>query len=141
MSLFPMIQPQAQVAEQSYPLCKEVKWDYHQNKPVFEQGAPVVVEGADAVMVWAWKALQAPRFCHDIYSWSYGNELNSLIGENFTEELKCSEAARYVRECLLINPYITAVDRVTVEFQESKLLVSCAITTIYGGIRLEELYV
>ena len=137
MNLFPMIQPQTTTQDNEYPLYKEVKWDYLENIPVFKNGSPEIVTGPDAVMTWAWKALQAARYRYEIYSWGYGNEMESLIGQNFTEELKVSEAARYVKECLLINPYITAVDNVQVSFDGGILSVDCTIKSVYGEIKLE----
>ena len=37
----------------------------------------------------------------------------------------------------MVNPYITAVDAITVEFTESLLTVSCKITTIYGEVTVD----
>ncbi len=136
MNLFPMIQPQAEKPE-NLPVYREVKWNYRENIPVFRNGSPEIVEGGDAVLVWAWKALQAARYRYEIYSWGYGNELESLIGQNFTEELKRSEAARYLRECLLVNPYISAVKDIAVEFEGSELTCSCSLETVYGTLELE----
>ena len=100
MSLFPIIQPRIVEAETTFPLYKELKWDFEKNVPVFRNGSPVIVTGKEAVLVWAWKALHTPRFRHEIYTWDYGCEVESLIGQPFTEELKQSEAVRYVKECL-----------------------------------------
>lgn len=137
MSLFPIIQPQAIESNTDLPLYKEVKWDYERNIPVFKNGSPVIVTGKEAVLVWAWKALNTPRFRYEIYTWDYGCELEELIGQPFTEELKQSEAARYVRECLLINPYITDVSNVTVYFNDGTLNISCTIETVYGEVEID----
>lgn len=134
MSLFPIIQPQVSDTETSLPLYKEVKWDYENDIPVFLNGAPVIVTGKDAVLVWAWKALHAQRYRYEIYTHDYGSEAESLIGQPFTADLKQSEAARYVQECLLVNPYITGVDNITVSFADDKLTISCTIETIYGEV-------
>lgn len=131
MSLFPMIQPQV-VAPKELQLCKEVAWNYEENKPVFKNGSPVIVTGKEAVFVWAWKALNTPRFRHEVYTWDYGNEAESLIGQPISEEMKTSEAARYIKECLLTSPYISAVSNVRISFTGDVLKASCTITTIYG---------
>lgn len=139
MTLFPMIQPETAVTEQEpakAPVCREVRWDYGKNAPVYRNGNPDLVEGAEAVKVWAWKALHTVRFRHEIYSWNYGNEVESLIGEAYSEELKESEAARYVRECLLINPYITDVGSLTVGFAGDRLAVGGKLATVYGEVEL-----
>jgi len=135
MTLFPSIQPR--LAEQSsLPLYREVKWDFENDVPVFRNGAPVIVEGAEAVLVWAWKALRTPRFRYEIYTWEYGNDAEQLIGKPFSEEVKRAEGARYVRECLLVNPYITGVKDITVAFDSERLRVSAKIITVYGEVNL-----
>lgn len=134
--IFPIIQPQV-VENLELSLYKEVKWDFKNNVPVFKNGSPDIVTGKEAVLVWAWKALNTPRFRHEIYTWDYGNEVESLIGQPFTEELKQSEAIRYIRECLMTNPYITGVSDIKVSFNEDKLSISCALETVYGEVEVD----
>lgn len=131
-TLFPMTQPRAAAKERQLPLCREVKWDFELGRPVFKGGEPMAVEGADAVLVWAWLALHTPRFRHTIYSESFGTELESLIGQPYTASLKQSEARRFVEECLMESPYIKSVDDIRVDFADGRLDISCAIDTIYG---------
>lgn len=132
MTLFPIIQPATTETSSVTKLYKEIKWDFEKNVPVFKSGAPVIVTGKDAVLVWAWKALGTMRFRYEIYTWNYGNEAESLIGQPFTDELKQAEAARYVRECLIINPYITDVTDINVSFADGTMSISCSIRTVYG---------
>lgn len=116
----------------SLPIAREVMWDFEKNRPVFRAGNPLTVTGLEAVKVWVWKALHVRRYVHEIYSWSYGCDVWGLIGQSYSEQLKTSEAARYVRECLLINKYITDVRDVAVSFTGSALSISCTVVTIYG---------
>jgi len=133
MNLFPIIQPEAETPVQAQlPLCREVAWDFDRGVPVYAGGRPVEVTGVEAVRVWIWKALKTARFRHDIYTWDYGCEAESLIGRAFTAQVKESEAARYVREALAPNPYITDVRQVEVTFQDTGLEISCQVSTIYG---------
>lgn len=136
MSLFPIIQPREAALSGEPPLCREVAWDFARNLPVWQGGRPVVVTGAEAVLAWACKALQVVRRRHGIYTWNYGNECDGLIGTAFTEDLKRAEAARYVRECLLVNRYIEGVRNIAVGFSGDRLSISCVIETIYGEVRL-----
>jgi len=136
VNLFPILQPRAAGTTGLSGLYVEAAWDYEKNTPVYKNGSPVLVTGLDAVLVWAHNALQTPRFLHEIFTWDYGNELDSLIGKPFTDELKRSEAPRLVRECLLINPYITDVTDILVSFGGSLLEISCTINTVYGEVRL-----
>ena len=131
--LFPIIQPEAEpTVQEKLPLCREVAWDFARGIPIYAGGRPGEVTGLEAVTVWIWKALKTARFHHDIYTWDYGCEAESLIGKAFTAQVKESEAVRYVREALAPNPYITDVRQVDVSFQGTKLTISCQVSTIYG---------
>ena len=134
MSIFPMIQPAAEEAAESQelPLYREVAWNFETNTPIFSRGEPMIVTGREAVKVWIWKALHTVRYRHEIYSWDYGSEFESLIGQAYTPELKEAEAPRYLRECLLINPYIKDVTDITASFAGSRLTVSGRAHTVYG---------
>jgi hypothetical protein len=134
INLFPIIQPQISDSTAATALFKEAKWDFANNVPIYKNGSPVIVEGKEAVLVWAWKALHTPRFRYVIYSWDYGNEVDSLIGQPFTEELKQSEAVRYVEECLLVCPYVSSVSDTKVIFSDGRLSLQTNLKTIYGEV-------
>lgn len=137
MNIFPMIQPEAVNTETALPLYKEVDWDFERNIPIFKNGSPSIVSGMRAVLVWSWKALHVQRFRYDIYTWDYGNEIESLIGQPYTDELKKAEAIRYIRECLLVNPYITDVTDIVTTFANGKTNIQCKIITVYGEVNLD----
>lgn len=135
MSIFPMIQPSASSAEvETLPLCQEVAWDYQNNIPLFRRGLPVIVTEKEAIKVWIWKALYTVRYRYEIYTRDYGSEFESLIGQTYTPDLKEAEAPRYLRECLRINPYITAVKNIEVTFADGLLSVQGTADTIYGEV-------
>ena len=136
MSIFPMIQPTADGTgeAQALPLAQEVAWDYENDVPIYRRGEPVTVTGKEAVKVWIWNAIHTERYRYEIYSWAYGSEFHSLMGQAYTPNLKTAEAPRYLRECLLINPYITAVNNITVEFADARLTVSGTAVTVYGEV-------
>ena len=135
MSIFPIIQPvAAETASGALPLCEEVAWDYDKDIPVFSGGVPQIVTGKEAVKVWIWKAIRTARFKHQIYSRDYGSEFESLIGQAYTPMVKEAEAPRYLRECLLINPYINAVSEISVSFEGNLLTVAGTAETIYGKV-------
>lgn len=133
--IFPMAQPNLEAepdTEPEYPLYRDVKWDLEENQPVFANGSPIIAEGKEAVLGWAMRALSTERDRHEIYSEDYGCEIEYLIGQPYTKALKEAEAARYVEECLLCNPYITEVKDVTASFEDGQMKLSCQITTLYG---------
>lgn len=136
MSIFPMVQPVSDGPDetQTLPPARETAWDYVNDLPVFRRGEPVIVTGKEAVKVWIWNAVHTERYRHEIYSWAYGSELHSLVGQAYSEALKTAEAPRYLRECLLVNPYITAVNNITVEFEDDRLTVAGTVETIYGEV-------
>ena len=136
MSIFPMIDPAEaeQPQAQALPVCREVGWDYEHDVPRFQGGAPVVVEGKEAVKVWIWKAIRTPRFRYEIYTWAYGSEFESLLGQAYSDSVKTAEAPRYLRECLLVNPYITDVKDISVTFEAARLTVRGTAVTIYGEV-------
>lgn len=136
MSIFPIIDPQAMEdsGSQALPLCREAAWDFKRDVPVFRGGEPVVVEGKEALKVWIWRALRTPRFKYEIYTWAYGSELESLLGQAYSDAVKTAEAPRYLRECLLVNPYITEVKDIAVSFAAGRLTVRGAAVTVYGEV-------
>ena len=137
MSLFPFIQPEVTAEVEPLPMAREAAWDFEKDLPVLKNGEPVFCEGAEAVAVWAWNALHTVRYRHEIFSWDYGCELDSLIGQQYSAATKKAEAIRYVREALVVSPYISEVNDIQVEFDGGVLTVSCRIQTIYGALKIE----
>ena len=135
MTLFPIIQP-AVGQKENLPLYREVAWNYRENRPVFQNGAPVIVTGKEAVLVWAWKALQVERGRLEIYTHDYGCEVLTLIGKQYSEQLKRVTDVRYVKECLLPNPYITEVTDTSVDFEGDQLKIHCKVITLYGELEI-----
>lgn len=131
-----MIDPAAAVeaGEQELPLYRETAWDFEQDVPVFRGGEPVVAEGREALKVWIWRALRTPRFKYEIYSWAFGSEFESLLGQAYSDTIKHAEAPRYLRECLLVNPYITQVRDISASFDAARLTVRGTAVTIYGEV-------
>ena len=121
MNIFPFISYEENVVNNEMPLYKEVGKNLE------------IVEGNEAIKIWIWKALKVPRYQYVIYSWNYGSELLSLIGKAYTRGLTCSEASRYIKEALLINPYILEVDVLSTSFEGDTLSAEVRVKTIYEG--------
>ena len=133
MSLFPFISNADEVkVDNTFPLYKEVAWDFKRNIPILENGDFKIVEGNEAIKVWVYKAILTPRYNYSIYSWDYGSELLDLIGKAYTPSLTKSEAKRYIEEALLINPYILEVNVLDTDFKDGILSANVKIVTIYG---------
>ena len=122
MSLFPFVSYEENIAENN-PL-----------PPYREVGKGLkIVEGNEAIKIWIYKALQTPRYQYEIYSCDYGSELMDLIGKAYTKGLTQSEASRYIKEALLINPYILDVNVVSTSFDGDVLSANVRVKTIYDG--------
>lgn len=133
MSLFPFVSNIDEVKiDNTFPLYKEVAWDFKRNIPIIEKRDFKIVEGNEAIKVWVYKALLTPRYQYSIYTWNYGSELLSLIGKAYTPQLTKSEAKRYIEEALKINPYILEVNVLDADFKDGVLSASIKIVTIYG---------
>ena len=133
MSLFPFVTyKEDMVKDNSFPLYREIAWDFKRDIPILENGDFKIVEGNEAIKVWVYKALLVPRYNYSIYSWNYGSELMDLIGKAYTPSLTKEEAKRYIKEALLINPYILEVTVVDTSFNNGLLSADIKIVTIYG---------
>ena len=134
MSLFPFISSNIEEikVDNSFPLYREIAWDFEKDTPIIQNGDFKIVEGNQAVKVWAYKALLTPRYNYSIYSWDYGSELMDLVGKAYTPSLTKEEAKRYIKEALLINPYILEVTVLDTSFSNGILSADIKIVTIYG---------
>lgn len=114
------------------PMLREVKWDFERGCAVFDKGQPVIVEGAEAVKVWAWHAVQTPRYRYEHESWRYGCELDRLRGRNYQPGTIESEAKRYIVEALLASPYITSAEVTQLEAVGDTLHFTVQYRDVYG---------
>ena len=96
-----------------------------------------IVEGVDALCVWAYLALKAWRYRWVIYSWGYGNEVYELIGNSYSEEYLRSECRRYVEECLFENEHITGVEDLEVSQIKDALTIKFRLITDVGSKEVE----
>ena len=133
MSLFPFISNTDEVkVNNTFPMYKEIAWDFKRNIPILENGDFKIVEGNEAIKVWVYKAILTPRYNYSIYTWDYGSELLDLIGKAYTPSLTKEEAKRLIKEALEINPYILEVEITDINFKDSLLSADIKIVTIYG---------
>jgi hypothetical protein len=96
-----------------------------------------IVEGVDALCVWAYLALKAWRYHWVIYSWGYGNEVYDLIGNSYSEEYLRSECRRYVEECLFENEHIKGIEDLEVSQIKDVLRIKFKMITDVGSKEVE----
>lgn len=137
MSVFPSVSTFGFEKNDTLPLCKDWKWDYDRDQPVFVKGEPVTVTGKEAVKVWCWNALKTVRARYRIFSRDYGCDLEKLIGRNYLETTKRAEAKRYTRDCLMVSRYVTAVENIQVSFSDDDLDITCTVDTVYGKFSVQ----
>lgn len=135
--IFPYLQPEPVAPAAALPVLREVKWDFGRDEPVFRGGRAVMVEREEAVRVWAWNALHTVRLRFEMFSSEYGSDVENLIGQGWSDDLKTAEAKLYIEDCLLASPYITAVTNVQTTFAGDRLTASFSIESVYGTIKME----
>ncbi|WP_442601719.1 DUF2634 domain-containing protein [Paenibacillus sp. KN14-4R] len=138
--IFPFIDTAVEAVdtvEKDLAMFKEYAWDFEKNDFVMHNGRPVVLEGNEALMVWAYKALKTERYRYLAYSWNFGVEFDRLMGSTLSSsQLQQTEAERYLREALLVNPYIKDVAGVQVSFTKDVLNISFQLVTVYGEVSM-----
>ena len=140
-SLLPLIEPpepQTAASGDTSRLYREIQWDDQTNRPVWRGGNPVWVTGAAAVKSWILMTLYTVRQSKDLFSPDYGCDLANLVGQTFSDTVRQSEAVRLIRECLMINPYITDVQQITCEFSGSTVSIRCSVATVYGEVTINK---
>jgi len=91
------------------------------------------VDGLEAVEQAVYKILATERYQYPIYSWNYGVELMDLYGKPLSYVRP--EAERRIREALLQDDRITAVDNFMFENgDKNSLLATFTVHTIYGEL-------
>ena len=75
--------------------------------------------------------LTTERYQWLIFSWNYGVELQNLIGKG--PEYCVPEIERRIREALLQDDRITAVENFQFEVNKKKVLTTFAVISIFGG--------
>jgi hypothetical protein len=138
MSIFPFVEPVVDEVSPStdLPIPKEWAWDFEKDDFLFKNNKPYLVEGLEAVKIWAYKALSTERFKHEVYSWDYGSEINSLIGSGFTRAAVEIEVPRLIWEALQPNPNITSINDLIINFDGDSLTIELTIETTFGEVEV-----
>lgn len=92
-----------------------------------------VITGLPAIMQWARLTLCTDRYMYPRYSWEYGSDLSSLIGQNYDAEYIESEVRRMIEDALLTRDDVTGISDLKCSMDGDKLTAKFRIETIYGG--------
>ena len=103
-------------------------------------GAVTLVCGMDGLKNWIQKILHTPRGRYPIYGDSgYGNRLEDLlVGRSLPREYVTAEVERQVKEALLQNPEIHAVDSFDIRQDGARLEISFRVSSVYGNAEMTE---
>ena len=80
--------------------------------------------------------LTTERYQWLIFSWDYGVEMQNLIGKD--PEYCIPEIERRIREALLQDDRITAVENFEFELNKRKVLTTFTVISIFGNINVEK---
>ena len=122
------------------PLFKELAWDFEKNTFIREKdGRFKVLEGIEAMKIWIKKAILVERYRYQAYFDDYGAELEHFVGRNPNDGGTASDVFRYIKEALLVNPYIKSVIDVAVSQEGKRISMIVGVDTLYGDFstRLE----
>lgn len=118
------------------PIYKEIAWNFEKNIPILINNTFKIVEKNDAIAVWIYHAIKTQRYVYSIYSWDFGSEIETLISKKYTREYTKAEAERYIKEALLINPYILDITQLEVDFKGSTLDIKLNVETVYSEMEV-----
>lgn len=113
---------------------KEYAYDMDTGQFKYKDGRMYFVYDNDALMVKIWKLFMTERYRWVVFDWDYGHELESLIGQAYTQAYVNSEAERFCKESVkrALGDYIKNLDEFEVDFDDGILYISFLADTIYG---------
>ena len=123
------------------PLFVEYAYDFEHDRIMTNvDGTTKKVSGNDALKVWIYKALKTERaryeaYKHGIYNndCPYGVELEQFIGKRANDSKAATQIKTYIRDGLMVNPYIKSIDSIEIkERTHDRLGYEIAFTSIYG---------
>ena len=97
------------------------------------RGEPYLVSGDEALKIWVTRALrpESQRFRYTAWSADYGNELTLLLGGCVDQGILESQVRQYVRDALLVCPYIREVDGFSFSKKGSRVEARFTVHTVY----------
>ncbi len=95
-----------------------------------------MADGLQAVKQAVFLILNVERYEWLIYSWNYGMEWEGLIGQPV--DFCIPEIERRVREALLQDDRIVAVEDFTFQVDQRKVLARFTVNSIFGSLKMEK---
>lgn len=125
---------ETEITNADLPVFKEFAWDFEKNQFIYNaDGTHKIVEKQKAVKVWVLHALRCERYRYLAYFDDYGIEIEPFVGTGPNDGSRASELFQYVKEGLLVNPYITGVTAMATELVDKKNTMTLHLETVYGS--------
>lgn len=112
----------------------EYAWDFQNDCFIYEDGKHKIVTENEALKVWIYKVLKTERWRYRAYDNAYGIELEQFIGTYTNNKDSSTELEQYIKEALIINPYIKSIDDISVSIDGDELSYDISLTTIYSSM-------
>ena len=135
--VLPLMTPPSAVTTPQLPLLKEWAYDFENERLLEVDGRMELLSGLDALKIWAYKAVRTELGRWPAYSANFGSEVETLIGQPYSEAFIQAETQRMLSEALLASPYILAVGRVEANMDDSVLRASINFDSVYGPSNVE----
>ncbi len=123
------------------PLFTEWAVDWEKKRFALRNGDFYTVTGTEALKIWVARALhlESFRFFYTAWSWAYGNEIHTLLGGCVDQGILENCLRQYIREAILISPYILEADGFSFHKNGSRMEVRFTAHTVYEafGYRME----
>ena len=136
-SIFPTIPaeplPSAEPKQQQVQFGRSVRFDFNTGEFIMTPTGKIA-QSADieAWLMWCQKALNTERYRYLVYSRSFGQEYDELIGSYLTREGNESEITRMTTECLLVDLRTASVQDFTFQWQDDRVYFTCKVLSVRG---------
>ncbi|WP_329758937.1 DUF2634 domain-containing protein [Allisonella histaminiformans] len=128
------------ITSNNLPVFKEFAWDFERDRFLYNaDGSHKIVEKNEAIKVWVMHALRVERYRYLAYFDDYGIELEPFVGTGPNDKERSSELLQYIKEGMLVNPYIVDVIALSTELDHKKITMKLNLETVYGStsVRIE----
>ena len=109
----------------------EYAYDFENNTLKTKNGRHYYVYGNEAMKIWIYKAMITNRFKHSAYTDKFGTEIYSLIGEVISSKFKEAEIKRYIKEAVMVHPFMVSINKIEMRPYKSGLNVDVYYTTVF----------
>lgn len=132
----PFVTGPAETQTTAADLPEFVEFDYDFEKDKFKinaDGSHQFVWKNEAIKVWVLHTLRVERYRYLAYFDDYGIELDPFVGTGPNDSQRASELYQYIKEGMLVNPYILGVTAVSTVRDGKKITMTLDLDTVYGS--------